>query len=98
MAGRAKSGTLTSNVVTSVEITDAWPAGIEVINRSGTGEIWVRLDGVNPTVAGDDCYVVLGARRFEPQTVGRESVTVKLISSGALKYTVEGTVRWAKTA
>lgn len=92
MALNARSGTLTPNTVASVPITDAYPDGLWVINRSQTGEIWVRLDGQNPTVAGDDCFVVLGARYFPATTIGREAVTVRLISTLALTYTVEGTV------
>lgn len=109
MAVYAKSGTLTASAVASVDITtltryvgidwDGISDGIWVINRSQSGQIWVRLDGEDPTVAGDDCYVVLGARFFpNPKARGGdagEAVTVKLISSAALDYTVEGTVRWA---
>lgn len=94
----AKSGTLTPNVVTAVAITNGWPDGVEVINRTGTGQIWVRLDGVNPTVAGDDCYVVLGARRFDPPDGANRPwpLSVRLISTEALDYTVEGQPAWVK--
>lgn len=95
MALNARSGTLTASTVATVAITDAWPDGITVVNRSQTGTIWVRLDGTDPTVAGDDCYPVLGARHFPATTVRKEAVTVKLISSAALDYTVEGTAKWA---
>jgi hypothetical protein len=92
VALNAKSGTLTANTAAPITITDAYPDGVWVHNRSQTGEIWVRFDGTNPTVAGDDCFLVLGSRLFPVTTVGRESVTAKLISSQALAYTVEGTV------
>lgn len=92
---RAKSGTLVANTVTSVTVTDVNPGGVEIVNRSQTGQIWVTLDGTEPTVAGDDCFIVLGARYFENPTVpAREQVVVKLISSAALDYTVEGNPKW----
>jgi hypothetical protein len=84
----AASGTLTGGAVTTVTVT-ATADGVEVINRTQTGEIWVRLDGTDPTVAGADCFVVLGARLF-PARNGL--VTVKLIASSALAYAVEGLV------
>jgi hypothetical protein len=91
----ARHGILTANVVTTVTITDAWPGGIDIVNRSLTGEIWVTLDGSTPTVAGDDCYVVLGARRFDNPSIGDDTVAVRLLSTAALAYSVESTVPWA---
>lgn len=92
MALNAKSGTLTPATVATVTITDGYPDGVWVANRSQSGQIWVRFDGVNPTVAGDDCCLVMGFRLFPVTTVGKETIVVKLISSAALDYTVEGTV------
>lgn len=88
----SEHGTLTANVVKTVSITDAWPGGIEVINRSQTGEIYVTLDGTTPTVGGADTFVVLGSRYFGNDRIGDDTVTVKLISSAALAYSVESTV------
>lgn len=92
MALNARSGTLTPSTVATVAITDAWPDGIWVTNRTQSGQIWVRFDGVNPVVGADDCYVVLGARLFPVTTSGRDAISVKLISTQALDYTVEGSV------
>jgi hypothetical protein len=85
---RAKSGTLTAGVAVDVEITDHdnW---VEIVNRSQTGEIWARTDGQDATVAGDDCYVVLGARVLPVRALDTAAATVSLISTGALAYTVE---------
>lgn len=89
MASRtAQSGTLTAGQAATVTITDAYPS-VLVINRSGTGAIWVTLDGSTPTVAGANCYPVLGSRSFGIDPGSRPTV-VKLISSAALDYTVEG--------
>lgn len=103
---RSHSGTLTPSTVAPVTVgpvsssstgfgadVETVTGGIEVVNRSLTGEIWVRLDGVDPVVGADDCFVVLGARRFDNPTVGG-SVTVKLISTAALTYSVEATPGW----
>jgi hypothetical protein len=85
---RVISGTLTANTVAPLTITDHnnW---VEVVNRSQTGEIWVRTDGTDPTVAGNDCYVVLGARRLHITKADTQSADVRLISNAALAYTVE---------
>lgn len=85
---RIKSGTLTGGAVTTVSITHHNNA-VEVVNRTQTGAIWVRVDGTNPTVAGDDCYVVLGARRIPVPGPDITAADVRLISADALDYTVE---------
>jgi hypothetical protein len=78
-------GTLTADAVSTVTIRPG-RNGIEVINRSLTGTLWVRVDGGTPTVAGADTYAVLGARSFSPK---RPTMTVKLISADALDFSVE---------
>jgi hypothetical protein len=90
----ARSGTLTPSTATPIAITDAFPGGIWVHNRTQTGEIWVRLDGTPAAVAADDNFLVSGSRHFPPYRIGTEAVTVSLISNQALDYTVEGTVVW----
>ncbi len=97
---RAKSTTLSANTVDTITVTGAFasPGGIEVINRSQTGTIWVRLDGTAPTVGGDNCHPVLGTRFFEnPWAVYSTNAVVKLISDAALAYTVESAPDWART-
>jgi hypothetical protein len=67
---------------------------VEVCNRDGAAVIFFRIDGVAPTVAGDNTYVVLpgGALKVHPDLVdivaGIEQV--QLISSGAAAYSVTG--------
>jgi hypothetical protein len=84
----AASGTLVGNTVTTVTVR-GWTYGINVINRTGTGQIWVTINGTTPTVAGADCFVVLGARNFP---CNNADTVVKLICSAANDYTVEGMV------
>jgi hypothetical protein len=84
----AKSGTLTANVVTTLTV-NADGLGLQIVNRTQTGVIWVRLDGTDPVAAADDNFSVLGVRHFVTRT---GAVQVRLISTGALDYSVEGVV------
>lgn len=89
---KSKHGTLVANTVASVAITDHG-GHLEIVNRSGTGEIWARFDGTNPVAEADDTFVIVGARRFPIVNLAITdvtTVTVKLISTAALKYSVEG--------
>lgn len=95
---RALSGTLTANEVTDLTIEGAHPHGVHIINRTGTGTIWYRCDGVDPEVAGEGSHPCLSSRRvdnpFATQASG--TVVVKLISDVALAYTVEAEPRWVR--
>lgn len=84
----AKSGTLTPSAVATVTVS-ADGRGIQIINRTQTGTIWVRLDGTDPAAAADDSFAVLGVRHFPTRT---GAITVKLFSTAALDYSVEGMV------
>jgi hypothetical protein len=84
----AVSGTLVGGVVSTVTVR-GWTYGINVINRTGTGQLWVTINGSTPSVAGNDCFVVLGARNFP---CNNADTVVKIICSGANDYTVEGAV------
>lgn len=83
----AAHGTLSANQVTTVTVTPG-PHGITVTNRSMAGEIWVRVDGHDPAVAGPDTFVVLGTRTF-PQRQRGAPLTVKLLATEARAYSVE---------
>lgn len=81
-------GALAANVVTTVTLTSG-QKGIVVVNRTlDGGVIWARVDGVAPTVAGADSYVVLGAREF-PVRDHFTAVTVKLLSTTVRDFSVE---------
>lgn len=84
----AKSGQLAAGVVTTVTVK-ADGSGIQLVNRSQSGEIWVRMDGTDPVVKGDDSFAVLGVRHFPTRT---GEVEVRMISSGTPEYSVEGLV------
>jgi hypothetical protein len=82
---RAAHGTLTPGQVAQVTISAGW-AGIEIVNRSLHGTIWVRFDGQDPQPEGEDSFCVLGARSFLLRGNG---ITVRLLSDEALKFSVE---------
>jgi len=100
MAQRAESGTLVADTVTTIKFPQYfW--NLVVVNRSTNQEIWVRTDGEDPTVAGDDCYPVLPqqSQQFSNGVLSQEPVVrvgggtqVSIISSGTPAYTV-----WAQS-
>lgn len=85
----AKHATLVASTVDTVTLPkDA--SAIEVCNRSGVAAIHVTIGTVNPTVDGDDTFVVpavAGSARVIP-TPGSQPTVVRLISSGAPTYSV----------
>lgn len=86
------SGTLTPNEVeyVTVNVAEFGPQSmIGIVNRSQDGVIWVRTDGVDPEVAGFDCYPVLSYRSFDSPE-GANEVTIGLISDMEINFTVEG--------
>jgi hypothetical protein len=96
MAQRAVSGTLVADTVTTVKFTQYfW--NLVVVNRSTNQEIWVRTDGEDPTVTGDDCFPVLpqqsvtfsnGSLSQEPVVRTGGGTQVSIISSGTPPYSV----------
>lgn len=85
----AKHATLTISTVDTVTLTGA-NAMLEIINRSTSDVIYVRLDGTAPTVAGNETIAIMPGyplRRHLPVHAPR---TVKLISAGAAAYSVQG--------
>ena len=98
-ANRASSSTLTPGTAVTVKFPQYF-ANLTVVNRSTNLELWVRSDGVDPTVAGDDAYPVLAQQSItfsngilsqEPVVRVQSGTQVSLISSGACPYTVYAT-------
>jgi hypothetical protein len=86
-----RHGTLVAATVTTVTFSaDADTIDtVEVINRSGSAEIFFTVDGTTPTVAGNDCEILPAAvGAVEVGVPGRASTVVKLISAGAPTYSV----------
>lgn len=59
---------------------------VEVLVRTAEAAVFFTVDGSVPTVAGDDCYVVVGVGALSVRFGGRPSV--KLVSSGAADVSV----------
>ena len=94
-------GTLVAATVDTVNILNPSPT-VTVVNRSGVSEIYFTINGVAPTVGGDNTYVlpaVIGALAIKvPQPTGpgaggysaaNPAFQVQLISSGTPTYSVE---------
>jgi hypothetical protein len=96
---QSRHGTLTANTVATVSIPDrpsvtgvdgrvrsrVWLT-LTILNRGNTA-IFLRFDGVDPTVAGNDTDVVLPNSALEIPWV-KSNVSVRLISSAATPYSV----------
>lgn len=99
MAIHITSGTTVGAAVTTVTFAN-WYHNIEVVNRSSV-DMWVRVDGVDPTVAGDECFFV-AAQSFidvvnpknppEPAIGATSNTVVKIITATAANYTVQAGV------
>jgi hypothetical protein len=98
-ASRATSPTLVINTLLAVNFPQYF-ATITVVNENATGIVWVRTDGVAPTVRGDDCYPVLpmqsqsfpnGVLLQEPVTRVISGTQILLISDTACPITVYAT-------
>lgn len=91
---RAKTVTLTADTVATVTIEASSPA-VEVVSVDGAAAVWVRNDGTNPTVAGDDCEPVVAAASslvlYHPTGGGAHEV--RLISSGTPQVCVRAVTR-----
>lgn len=99
-AQRAKSVTLVANEFQFINFPQYF-ATLTVVNRStGTDVVWIRTDGQDAAVAGDDNYPVLpqqaqsfpnGVLLQEPITRVISGTTICLISSTACPVTVYAT-------
>lgn len=95
MAQKVTSGLTTANVVKQVTFA-TWYNSIEIINRGST-TLWVRADGVDPTVAGDEChflpsqgiiYLPNGTPRPDVIAGVTSNCDIRMISTAACEYTV----------
>lgn len=89
MAGSPFHATLVANVVTT--LTFDYDAGeVEVLNVDGAAAVYVRTDGVAPTVRGTGCDVLpaaIGVVSLKVRTDG--PTVVKLISAGSPEVSVK---------
>lgn len=95
MARQIQSGTVVANTVTTVTFA-TWFSGIEIINR-GTVDMWARVDGVDPTIAGDDCifvapqgFVQVANHKVPPSSTVSSNTEIRMIAGTNCNYTVSG--------
>lgn len=87
---RITHGTLSAGTVATLT-GDAEFTTARIINRDGAAEIFARGDGVDPTVAGDDCEILPAAMSYLVMRLSHagEPTVLKLISSGTPTYSVK---------
>jgi len=99
MATHITSGTTVAATVTTVTFA-SWYHNVEVINRS-SGDMWARIDGIDPTIGGDECFFVapLGFIDVinpklppEPALGTTSNTVVKIISAANATYTIQAGV------
>lgn len=90
---RIVHGQLTASQVLEVTL-DADYETVEVMSRDGAAEIYGRIgqsDVADPTVGGDDCFVLPALPSFLLVEVpGHGATVVKLISSGEPLFSISG--------
>lgn len=86
-AAVAKSATNNGSAVDTVTLTTDFTQ-VEVLNRSTSATLWVRTDGTDPTVAGDDCYAVPPGTARRIESPGADAV--RLLGSASCPFTVTG--------
>lgn len=88
--------TLTANAVDIITLTDAYSKA-EVFNRDSAATIYFTIDNypmigqsLTPTVAGNDCLVLLPGTALFVQTnsAGTVPIIIRLISAGNAAYSV----------
>jgi hypothetical protein len=98
-ATHISSGTTVGAAVTTVTFAN-WYHNIEIVNRS-SGDMWARVDGVDPTVGGDDCFfiaamssidVINGKLPPEPAIGQTSNTVVKIITAANQTYSVQAGV------
>lgn len=95
MAQNITSGTTVGGTVTTVTF-NTWYAEIEIANRS-SGDMWARIDGIDPTIAGDDCIFIPSLsfvtvqnhkRPPEPAIGLTTNCVIKLLTAANANYTI----------
>jgi hypothetical protein len=87
----AKHATLTANTVDTVTIGTGvgWERPrIEVLNRGDVDTLTFTTNGANPTVLGDDCYLVPAGGSLQVSLALGATAVVKLIAATAVPYSV----------
>jgi len=93
MPQAVRSGTLTPSTVATVSNAQDVTEFAVTHHGNVTAPLYVRGDGVNPTVKGNDCYPVLpGQTKWLGRTrtaATDDGTAIKIISASAADYSVE---------
>lgn len=86
MAAKAQTATLVSGTVSTFTLTGASRADrVDVTVHAGAVTAYVRMDGVDPVAAADECYPVLGGTTRRFNFIGSN---VRVIATGTPVVTV----------
>lgn len=85
----SKHATLVATVVDRVSLNNSY-GSVDVINRAALGALFVRTDGTDPTIAGDDSYAIQNNSERNIAVPASSGIVVRIISSGAGGYSVHG--------
>lgn len=86
---RSKHSTLAVLTADRITFTRGNARFAIVFNRGNLGPIFVRTDGTDPTVSGDETFVVPDATQRIIPFLNIETKIVRLICSAAAPYSVE---------
>lgn len=82
MSDFSQSVTTVGNVVSTITFS-TWCSSIEIVNLGGDN-LWVRTDGVNPTVGGNNSIVIPASSwkvGISNDKLGGNNTEVRIISS-----------------
>ncbi len=85
-----RSGALTAGVVATVTLSGNFEE-VEILNRSGTDEIWYTLDGSDPSEDGNDIDILpatISSTTHLLNTTSESSLIIKLLSNSLGSYTI----------
>lgn len=77
-----KHVTLVAATVATVALDNPSRDKVYVTNRHATVEAFATVNGVDPTVGGDDAFIIPAGQRTTVLRVPDGAVSLKLISSG----------------
>lgn len=91
MAQFASHGALVANTPATVSLAQQGIEYVEVVNRTGSAEIFFTVDGSTPTPGADDTYIVpAGICSYRAFVATSSPVVVKLECTAVQSYSVIG--------
>jgi len=88
-AERSIHAGLSANTVDHIVLTFQPISNVRIFNRHPSGDIYVRLDGVDPAIAEDHALVIPPLEDREFPVLDPNNIDVRLISAVAATYSIE---------